>query len=144
MGLLDSLLGANKNNDENSGNDKSSATFDISTSFSPLRLSANRASYVELLVKIKNISNSPTLVSLDASVPKTAMIGFDSGTISKSVEKKAGELAPSQSVEIKIPIWSNNQTKANSYSLDLVVYSHYLSYNKVISSIKKSTSIRAV
>lgn len=144
MGLLDSLLGTNKNTDESSGNDRSSTTFDISTSFSPLRLSANRASYVELLVKIKNVSDSTALVSIDASVPKTAMIGFDSATISKSIEKRAGEIAPNQSIEIKIPVWSNNQTKANSYPLNLVVYSHYLSYNKVISSNKRSTSIRAV
>lgn len=143
MGLLDSLLGTNKNT-EDSQTQKSSTTFDVSTSFSPLRLSANRASYVELLVKVKNLSDSSALVSIDVSVPKTAMIGFDSATISKSVEKRAGELAPNQSIEVKIPVWSNNQTKANSYSLDLVVYSHYLSYSKVISSTKRSTSIRAV
>ncbi len=144
MGFLDSLLGSNGNSETDSGADKTSNSFDVSMSFSPLRLSAARASYVELLVKIKNVSSSSTLVSLDASVQKTAMIGFDSACISKSVEKKAGELAPNQSVELKIPLWSNNQTKAGSYSLNLVVYSHYLNYNKVISTTKRSTSVRAV
>ncbi len=141
MGFWDSIMGSEKRSekpDEKSGN-----PFSVSVNFSPLRLSANARSSVNLLVKVKNVSGSPQLVSVDALLPKDCMMGFDPACINKAVEKRVGELKAGAEMEVPIPVWSNNQTKEGNYSVEVTVYAHYIGYEKVLSYIKKSTILRA-
>lgn len=118
--------------------------FQVSLAFSPLRLSANRRNSVHLLVKVRNVSAEPHLVSVDALLPKAAMMGFDPASINKAVEKRAGELKAGESIEVPVEIWANNQTKEGNYPIEVTVYSHYIGYDKVLSYIKKSISLRVV
>ncbi|VVC02726.1 Uncharacterised protein [Candidatus Bilamarchaeum dharawalense] len=141
MGLLDSILG--KTSDEPPP--KATANpFNVSIAFAPLRLSAHNRSSVNLIVKVKNISRSPQMISVDALLQKGAMLGFDPACINKAAEKRVGELQPGDTTEAQITLWSNSQTKPGSYSVEVSVYSHYISYDKVLNYIKKSTTIRAV
>jgi uncharacterized membrane protein len=143
MGLLDSILG--KDDSSSAPSQKASSNpFSVSVAFAPLRLSARAKSSVNLVVKIKNISQSPQLVSVDALLPRDALLGFDPACINKGAEKRLGELKPGATSEAQITLWSNNQTKEGNYKVDVSVYAHYIGYEKVLSYIKKSTSIRVV
>ncbi len=143
MGLLDSILGEEKPQKPVAGS-KYSNPFNVTVSFSPLRLSAKRSSTVSLMVRVKNVSPDPQLVSVDALLPKNAMVGFDQACINKAVEKRAGELKPGESRDVNIEIWSNNQTAEGAYPVDVTVFAHYIGYDKVMSYIKKNASLRAV
>ena len=126
------------------GESRSTNPFNVSLSLSPLRLSANARNSVNLLVKVKNISDDPQLVSVDVMLPRNCMLGFDSACINKVAEKRAGELKAGESVEVPVEIWANNQSKSGSFAVDVTVYSHYIGYEKVLSYIKKSTPLRVV
>lgn len=143
MGFWDSIVGSDKPQEEPQGNG-SSNPFNVMVSFAPVRLSANKRSSVSLVVKVKNISGAPQLVSVDALLPKSAMVGFDPACINKAAEKRVGELKAGDSTEVSIPIWSNTQTKEGNYPVAVTVYAHYIGYDKVLSYIKKSTSLRVV
>jgi uncharacterized membrane protein len=144
MGFWDSILGNEKPAESNVPADAKSANpFSVSVNFSPLRLSANNKSSVSLLVKVKNVSRSTHLVSVDALLPKDAMIGFDPACINKAAEKRIGELKAGGEMEVPITIWSNSQTREGNYNVEVTVYSHYIGYDKVLSYIKKSTMLRA-
>ena len=144
MGFWDSVLGSDKQSEEKPQQNRSTNPFNVSVSFAPLRLSASNQSSVNLLVKVKNVSNSPQLVSIDALLPRNAMVGFDPACINKAAEKRLGEMKPGDVSEVPITIWSNTQTKEGSYPVEVTVFSHYIGYEKVLSYIKKSTSLRAV
>lgn len=150
MGILDSITGKGKTakapaqSAQGESSAKSANPFAVTLSFSPLRLAANKASSVSLIVKVKNISGDAHLVSVDSLLPRDAMIGFDPACINKAVEKRVGELKPGESKDVQIQVWSNSQTKEASYPVDVTVFAHYIGYDKVISYIKKSTSLRAV
>jgi uncharacterized membrane protein len=141
MGLWDSIVGKDDVAPPSKG---SSNPFNVSIAFAPLRLSARAKSSVDLVVKVKNISSSPHMVSVEALLPRDAMLGFDPACINKGAEKRIGELQPGDSTETHITLWSNNQTKDGTYPIEVSVYSHYISYDKVLSYIKKSTTIRVV
>ena len=150
MGILDSIIGKDKPDAvqpkpvQSASYGKSANPFAVTLSFAPLRLAANKASSVNLVVKVKNISADPHLVSVDALLPRDTMLGFDPACINKAIEKRVGELKPGESRDVQIQIWSNGQTKENSYPLDVTVFAHYIGYNKVLSYIKKNTTLRAV
>lgn len=144
MGFWDSIVGTEKPAQEQPKENKSTNPFSVSVSFAPLRLSARARSSVDLVVKVKNISGSPAIVSVDALLPRDGMVGFDPACINKAAEKRAGELKPGDSIDVSIQIWSNSQTKEGNYPVDVTVYSHYIGYDKVLSYLKKSTTLRAV
>jgi len=123
---------------------KSANPFNVSLKFTPLRLSAMRRNSVDLVVTVKNTSPETHLVSVDALLPRDALVGFDEACINKGIEKRAGELKAGESVEVPIRIWGSNQTKSGNYGIDVTVYSHYIGYDKVLSYTKKSTSLRVV
>lgn len=143
MGLWDNIIGSEKNSEQPS-QEKSCNPFHVTVGFAPLRLSANSRSSVDLVVKVKNISSASHLVSVDALVPRNAMIGFDPACINKAAEKRVGELKAGDCIEVPITIWSSSQTKEGTYPVDVTIYSHYIGFDKVLSYIKKSTSLRAV
>ena len=45
---------------------------------------------------------------------------------------------------VSVPVWSSNQTRNGNYALDVTAYIHYLTYDKVISYMKKKTYVRVV
>ncbi|MEW6036596.1 MAG: hypothetical protein AB1529_08350 [Candidatus Micrarchaeota archaeon] len=144
MGFWDSIVGSEKPSGEQAQGAQSANPFNVAVSFAPLRLSANARSSVNLVVKVKNVSGSPQLVSVDALLPRNAMVGFDPACINKAAEKRVGELKSGSSIEVPITIWSNTQTKEGNYPVEVTVFSHYIGYDKVLSYIKKSTALRAV
>jgi hypothetical protein len=145
MGFWDSITG-DEGTDANAPQPtkKSMNPFNVGLKFTPLRLTAMKKNSVDLLIKVKNVSPETHLVSVDALLPKDAMIGFDEACINKGVEKRAGELKAGESIDIPVRIWANNQTKADNYSIDVTIYSHYIGYDKVLSYTKKNTLLRAV
>ena len=143
MGFWDSILGDEKSGEELSEN-KSTNPFAVSLAFSPLRLSASQRSSVDLVVRVKNISPETHLLSVDALLPKDALLGFDEACINKATEKRVGELKAGDSIEVPITIWGNNQTKEGRYGVGITVYSHYIGYDKVLSYTKKSAHLRTV
>ncbi|MBU0532379.1 hypothetical protein KKB44_02695 [Candidatus Micrarchaeota archaeon] len=142
MGFWDSILG--KEETSLPSGKTLANPFAISLSFHPLRLSANAANSINLIVKIKNISSDVQLASVDALLPKNVMIGFDKPGINKATEQRLGEIKPGETTTVSLPIWANNQTKDGKYEIDVTVFSHYIGYNKVLSYIKKKTSFRIV
>lgn len=143
MGFLDSIFGEDKPQ-KAAGDSRYTNPFNVTVGFSPLRLSAKRSSNVSLLVKVRNVSPDTQLVSVDALLPRNAMVGFDQACINKAIEKRAGELKPGESRDVAIAIWSNSQTAEGAYPVDVTVFAHYIGYDKVMSYIKKSASLRAV
>ena len=145
MGLFDSILG-NEGKEEAPSADasKTSNPFSVQLSFSPLRLAASRKNSVLMNVRVKNISNDPQLVSVDALLPKNAMMGFDTACINKAIEKRVGDLKSGHSIDVPIEIFASNQTKEGNYGLQVTVFAHYIGYEKVIGYIKKSASLRVV
>lgn len=143
MGFLDDIIGNEKEvAPSTEGIGRSANPLEVSMSFTPLRLSANRANSIDLVVKVRNISNENQLVSVDASLPRKCMIGFDPACINKSVEKQAGELKPGEATTVIIPVWANNQTKSDSYELTITSYHHYRHYDKVMGSVKRFLTLR--
>ena len=143
MGFLDSLLGGERPEEE-SLDKKSTNPFAVSLAFSPLRLSANQGNSVDLIVKVKNISPETHLLSVDATLPKKALLGFDEACINKAAEKRVGEIKSGESLEVPVRIWANSQTKEGNYSVGVTVYSHYIGFDKVLSYTKKSACLRTV
>ena len=144
MGFWDSIIGSDKSSGAPATDIKTSNPFNVTIAFAPLRFSAKAKSSVNLLVKVKNLSASPQLVSVDVLLPKDAMLGFDPACINKAAEKRVGELKAGATIEVHIPMWSSSQTKEGNYPLEVTVFSHYINYEKVLSYIKKSTAIRVV
>ncbi len=144
MGFWISIRGGEKSDDEEPTDKKSLNPFAVSLSFAPMRLSANKRHSVDLMVKVKNVSPETHLLSVDALLPKDAMLGFDEACINKATEKRMGEIKSGDSVEVPITIWGNNQTKEGNYGVGVTVYSHYIDYDKVLSYTKKSASLRSV
>ncbi len=116
--------------------------FKISLSFLPLRLTANKKNSVNLVVRVKNLTNKEKMVSVDALLPPNSLIGFDKMCINKNIEKRLGSVKGGGTEEVQVEIWANNQTKTGSYPVEVRAYSHYMNYNKVINYVKKNTTLR--
>ena len=140
MGFLDSILG----NGSASAAPEGEGALRVVVRFMPLRLSAMRANKINMVVSVKNDSNEPKLVSVDAMVSRSAFIGFDNACAQKHCEKRVGEIKPNASMEIAVPIFASGQTKAGEYGVSVIAYSHYLDYNKVIGQTRKTTNLRVV
>ncbi|MGV8085128.1 MAG: hypothetical protein ACP5N9_02640 [Candidatus Bilamarchaeum sp.] len=143
MGFLDDIMGNDKENTTSSeGIGRSANPLEVSMFFTPLRLSANRSNSIDLVVKVRNLSNENQLVSIDVALPRNCMLGFDPSCINKTAEKQAGELKPGESTTVAIPVWANNQSKGGTYELGITTYHHYRHYDKVMGSLKRSLSLR--
>ena len=141
MGFLVSIM---KGNDMEDVKSASGIPFKVSVSFLPLRLAAMKDNKVSLTVRVTNISGQDQLVSVDASLPRNQLVGFDPTCINKNIEKKVGQLKSGETTEVMLPVWGNNQSKEGNYPIDVTVYAHYLDYTKVINSVRKSASLRVV
>ncbi|MCX8195114.1 MAG: hypothetical protein N3G22_03360 [Candidatus Micrarchaeota archaeon] len=137
MGFLEELFGKGKEEPTKPG-----LPFKISTSLRPVRLSARKESSLELLVSIKNVSDSPVLTSVLAEVPKS--LGFENVGMAKIKEIRIGELPPSKEKTVSFSICSNFQTPPGTYSVVVTVNQHYRDYSHIQNYAKKSVEIRAV
>ncbi|MBN1169766.1 hypothetical protein JXA56_01975 [Candidatus Micrarchaeota archaeon] len=141
MGIWNSIFGEEKKPESEK---KSTNPFNVSLKFAPLRLSANRKNSVDLIVRVENKSPEIHLVSVDALLPKGVMLGFDDACINKATEKRVGELKSGDSVEVPVRVFANSQTNSGNYAIEVTVYSHYIGFDKVLSYVKKSSSLRVV
>jgi uncharacterized membrane protein len=146
MGALDWLLGGKEEEAEKEikGGRLPAKPFRINLSFTPLRLSSNSKNSVNLLIKIKNLTKNPQLVSVDVLLPKDALIGFEPTCINKAMEKRLGEIMPGEVKEASIPIWASTQTKSGTHEIAITAYAHYIGYEKVLSYMKTKTTLRIV
>lgn len=141
MGFFDFLKGENTTQQEEN-TPVGQAPLSVSVSFTPIRLSAHKESMVQAVLKVTNNTQEKQLVSLDMFAPKEHMIGFDTTCLSKKTEKKLETMEPRQTKEIAVKIYSSNQTKPGTYSLGIIGYVHYQTYDKVLSNVKKKVSLR--
>ncbi|MFH2105638.1 MAG: hypothetical protein ABII22_00110 [Candidatus Micrarchaeota archaeon] len=145
MGFLDSLFG--KGQKEMKEMQRERPKGDVSSikttfQFTPLRLTAMKINSITLTTKVKNEGESKQLVSMDFVLPKNEIIGFDQTCLQKVRENKVGEIKPGETKEFSVQIYGSNQTKSCTCDIGVVTYSHYLDYNKVITSTKKKFQLR--
>ena len=143
MGFLDSLLGG-RDSPAPETPKSSGDVFAFSVTFSPVRLTAMQGGKINMIVRLTNISNEEQMASVDVLLSRAALIGFEPAAINKHTEKKLGKIQPGASMEVAIPIYSTNQTKAGNYPFKVVAYAHYLDYDKVMSQKDKKGEIRVV
>jgi hypothetical protein len=75
MGFWDSIIGEESTDAQApQASKKSTNPFNMGLKFHPLRLTAMKKNSVDLLIKVKNVSPETHLVSIDALLPKNAMI----------------------------------------------------------------------
>jgi len=137
MGIFDSILGKGEEAEPVAG-----LPFSISTALRPVRLNARKESSLELLVTVKNVSDSPVLVSISAELPKA--LSFENVGVAKIKEIRIGELPAHKEKAVSFPIVSNFQTAPGTYSVLLTVNQHYRDYSHVQNYAKKTVEIRAV
>ncbi|MGV8176184.1 MAG: hypothetical protein ACP5NX_00065 [Candidatus Bilamarchaeaceae archaeon] len=114
----------------------------VNTELKPLRLTAMQKSKVYLLVTVKNTSSETQMVSVDINIPGGALLGFDEMTLKKKAEKRINEIQPGETKEIPVVIYSSNQTKAGSYPIDMGIYTHYQTFEKVLTSANRRVVLR--
>ncbi len=146
MGFLDDILGNEKPETKpgREGPRNSTNPFEVTLSLSPLRLAANTNDYVELLVRVRNVSDEAQLASVDVFLPMGTMLGFETACINKTIEKRIGEIKSGETKEVTVPIWANSQTRAGDHKVDVAVFTHYQTFSKIIASLKRSFVLRIV
>lgn len=97
-----------------------------------------------MVATLENNGSTPQLVSVDAELPRTGLLGFEPTCIHKICENRVGALKPGEKKEIRIGIWSNNQTRSGGYPVSVRVYTHYQDYSKVVHSTQRSAMLRVV
>ncbi|VVC01103.1 Uncharacterised protein [uncultured archaeon] len=137
MGILDDIMGKGEEGPAVAG-----LPFNISTALRPVRLNARKESSLELLVTVKNVTDSPVMTSVSAEVPSS--LGFENLGITKIKEIRIGELPAKKEKTVSFSISSSSQTAPGVYSVLLAVNHHYRDYSHVQNYAKKTVEIRAV
>ena len=152
MGFLDNLLGK-KSDSKNAAAPAQAAPavanvhhdsipFSLKTSFRPVRLKARSENSCELLLGIRNISDSDHMCSIVVEIPKS--LGFDGMGIHKTKELRLGSFAAGASKDLSVTVSANNQTPAGNYRIFVTAYSHYRDYTHVLNSVRKFVELRVV
>jgi hypothetical protein len=142
MGFFDFL--GKKGGEGVSAVEKAKNPISIATKFTPLRMKAHRDDAVTLTVTVKNNLAQKQLISVDVLLPKDAKLGFDRMGIHKFHEGRLGEIAPGATVSFDVQVFGSTQTGAGGYEIELLAYSHYLNYSKVLNHVKKVANLRIV
>ncbi len=116
--------------------------YNISTEFVPYHLKANSRGSSTLIVNLKNMTHEPVTSSVVVEVPER--ISLDSTGISKEKEVRLGTLAPDESKEARIELFSGAGTDKGEYTLTITAFIHYRDYAHVLNAMKKRTVIEAV
>ncbi len=111
------------------------APYRIISEFVPYRLYANRKNSVRMFIKVKNLTNEPTLTSVIVEVPKG--LSLDETGIEKEKELRLGMLAPGEEKQIYADIFGDAGTDKGEYTLSLTAFLHYLDYGHVLNAVRK-------
>ena len=116
--------------------------YNITTEFVPYKLKANSRGSTTLVMSLKNMTESPVTSSVVVEVPER--ISLDSTGMSKEKEVRLGTLAPNESKEAKVEIFSSAGTDKGEYTLTITAFIHYRDYAHVLNAMKKRTILEAV
>lgn len=116
--------------------------YNITTEFVPYKLKANTRGSTTLVVNLKNMTESPVTSSVVVEVPER--ISLDSTGMSKEKEVRLGTLAPNESKDAKVEIFSSAGTDKGEYTLTITAFIHYRDYAHVLNAMKKRTILEAV
>ena len=116
--------------------------YNITTEFVPYKLKANARGSTTLVMNLKNMTESPVTSSVVVEVPER--ISLDSTGMSKEKEVRLGTLAPNESKEAKVEIFSSAGTDKGEYTLTITAFIHYRDYAHVLNAMKKRTILEAV
>ena len=142
MGFFDFLGGGSA---EDTGDvEKARNPLTVATKFTPLRMRSHKDEYVTLDITVKNNLAQKQLVSIDALLPKSAKLGFDRLGIHKFKEERLGVIAPGETKRFSLQLHGNTNTKPDNYEIEILGYSHYLDYKKVLNHVKKVVYLRVV
>ncbi|MCL4364845.1 MAG: hypothetical protein M1569_01565 [Candidatus Marsarchaeota archaeon] len=114
----------------------------ISTEFVPYKLRANSRGNTTLKVNLKNMTQEPVISSVVVQVPER--ISLDSTGIAKEKEVRLGTLAPGESKDAKIDLFSGEGTDKGEYTVTISAFIHYRDYAHVLNAMKKRTTVEAV
>lgn len=137
MGLIDELMGKQEDAPAKMG-----LPFNISTSLRPVRLSARKESSLEVLVRVKNATDSPVMTSVSAEVPQS--LGFDNLGMTKIKEIRIGELPAHKEKTVSFSVCSSSKTAPGTFTVLIVVNHHFRDYSHILNYAKKAVEIRAV
>ena len=124
--------------------EKAKNPISIATKFTPLRMKAHKDDAVTLTVNVKNNLAQKQLISVDVLLPKGVKLGFDRMSIHKFHEGRLGDVQPGATASFNVQLFGSTQTKSGNYDIELLAYSHYLNYSKVLNHVKKVVKLRAV
>jgi hypothetical protein len=116
--------------------------YNITTEFVPYKLRANSRGSATLVVNLKNMTQEPVTSSVVVEVP--SRISLDSTGIAKEKEVRLGVLAPNESKEAKVDVFSSAGTDRGEYTITITAFIHYRDYAHVLNAMKKRTVVEAV
>ncbi len=119
-----------------------STPFDVSFTFHPLRVSAHKQDYAEVIITLKNTSGEEQLTSFIIAVPHG--LGFESTGLSQERELRLGFLKAGEEKKFKVNIYSNQRTRPGDYIVKMFAAAHYRNYGYVANELRKSFTLRAV
>ena len=137
MGLIDELMGKQEDAPAKPG-----LPFNISATLRPVRLNARKESSLEVLVSVKNVTDSPVMASISAEVP--ASLKFENLGLTRIKEIRIGELPAHKEKTVSFSVSSSTQTAPGVYSVLIVVNHHFRDYSHILNYAKKAVEIRAV
>ncbi|MFH1306745.1 MAG: hypothetical protein ABIH83_03790 [Candidatus Micrarchaeota archaeon] len=143
MGFIESIVDKiSKESDSEKGGSSRAVPFTLSTSFRPVRLRARSENSCELVINLKNISNSDHICSVVVEIPKS--LGFDQMGLHKTKELRLGNLEAGKGRTLSVNISANNQTPSGTYRIFTTANSHYRDYTHLLNSVRKSVELRVV
>ncbi|MEM2962948.1 MAG: hypothetical protein QXW70_01910 [Candidatus Anstonellales archaeon] len=137
MGILDIFKGL-----RGKKSDGLRVPYKIETRFNPLRLSARRASSVDLILDITNISGEDALCSVIVAVPKG--LGTDPTGLQRKKEVNVGKIGVNEKKTVTVTIYGTPMTAAQEYMVGILAYVHFRDYRHVLNSMKRTITLRAV
>lgn len=121
---------------------KKALPYGINTEFSPYKLKANTRSGSTLSINLKNMTGEPVMSSVVVQVPDK--VSLDSTGLAKEKEVRIGTLAPNESKDVHIEIYSNSGTDKGEYTVTITAFIHYRDYAHVLNAMKKRSVLEAV
>ena len=116
--------------------------YNITTEFVPYKLKANSRGSATLIVNLKNMTQEPVTSSVVVEVPDR--VSLDTTGIAREKEVRLGILAPNESKEAKVEIFSGAGTDKGEYTITITAFIHYRDYAHVLNAMKKRTVVEAV
>lgn len=116
--------------------------FNISSSFSPIRVVAGQKDPVILNIKIKNQYLGSKLASVLIKAPFS--LGFDKVGLYRETRRRVGHIKEGSEKVIPIQVFPKTNIQEGTYNVDVKVYAHPDRYDKVEKEYIHSTSLRVI